>query len=377
MFNQQANSLTLICADSALQKSYATFADRLIDWQRQQGRHFLPWQNTHDVYAIWVSEIMLQQTQVSTVIPYYQRFMAVFPDVKTLADASLDTVLTLWSGLGYYSRGRNLHKTARIITEQYAGKFPQSAAALQQLPGIGRSTAAAIAAFAFGERCAILDGNVRRILARYRGINGYPGKKAVEQRLWQWAEKLLPIEKDHKTIATYTQALMDLGALICKRARPDCQQCPLKADCVAYQYDLTTALPTPKSTKALPVREIVHLVLINQGKILLEKRPTTGIWGGLWCFPELSADQNSQAYCEEMLQLKVHKFENIADLQHSFTHFKLIIHPRLGYIDTDQAVIQNKNWLWLMVEEAIQRAIPSPVRKLLKKVQPLSKTLCV
>lgn len=262
-----------------------SFAGRLIRWQLECGRHSLPWQGTRDPYAIWVSEVMLQQTQVSSVIPYYQRFMASFPDVASLAGVPVGDVLTLWSGLGYYSRARNLHRAACVIMEQYSGVFPQDAATLQRLPGIGRSTAAAIAAFAFGERGTILDGNVKRILARYFGISGYPGEKSVEERLWQLAESLLPAEEsNHQIVVSYTQALMDLGALVCARSRPRCQYCPLQADCIACQNDLTADLPVPKPRKTLPVRETVHLILLDQERILLKKRPASGIWGGIVVF---------------------------------------------------------------------------------------------
>lgn len=347
------------------------FASRLIKWQFENGRHSLPWQGTRDPYAIWVSEVMLQQTQVTTVISYYERFMVAFPDVASLAVVPVEDVLTLWSGLGYYSRGRNLHHAARIIMEQHDGIFPQDAATLQQLPGVGRSTAAAIAVFAFGERCTILDGNVKRILARYFGVKGYPGEKAIEERLWQLAESLLPAEdNDHQTIASYIQALMDLGALVCVRSRPRCQCCPLQTGCIAYQYNLTADLPVPKPRKALPVRETIHLILIDdQERVLLEKRPAPGIWGGLWCFPEAPVDQDSADYCERNLHMQAIKITELPRLQHTFTHFKLNIQPQLLQPAIHQAVCvgmhEENNCIWLTIDEALQRAIPVPVRKLL------------
>lgn len=320
---------------------------------------------------------MLQQTQVTTVISYYERFMTVFPDVESLAAVPVEDVLTLWSGLGYYSRGRNLHRTACIIMEQHGGIFPRDAATLQQLPGIGRSTAAAIAAFAFGERCTILDGNVKRILARYFGVKEYPGKKTVEGQLWQLAESLLPAGKDHyhPIIASYIQALMDLGALICIRGRPRCQYCPLQADCVAYQHNLTTDLPVPRPRKVLPVRETVHLILIDDRKqILLEKRPASGIWGGLWCFPEMPVDQDSTDYCEKKLHVRATKFTELPRVQHTFTHFKLSIQPQLlqSTIHHQSActeMSEKNNYIWLTIEQALQRAIPAPVRTLLLKIR--------
>jgi len=318
---------------------------------------------------------MLQQTQVSSVIPYYQRFMASFPDVASLAGVPVGDVLTLWSGLGYYSRARNLHRAACVIMEQYSGVFPQDAATLQRLPGIGRSTAAAIAAFAFGERGTILDGNVKRILARYFGISGYPGEKSVEERLWQLAESLLPAEEsNHQIVVSYTQALMDLGALVCARSRPRCQYCPLQADCIACQNDLTADLPVPKPRKTLPVRETVHLILLDQERILLKKRPASGIWGGLWCFPEMSVDQDSIDYCEKNLHVRVTKLARLPHLQHTFTHFKLIIQPHLLQSIMHQPVCEEKceenSYLWLTIEQAMQQAIPVPVRKLLSMAYP-------
>ncbi|MXS79476.1 A/G-specific DNA-adenine glycosylase [Nitrosomonas eutropha] len=351
------------------------FAGRLIRWQLVYGRHSLPWQGISDPYAIWISEIMLQQTQVSTVIPYYERFMTVFPNIAPLASAPVEEVLTLWSGLGYYSRGRNLHRTARMIMEQYGGAFPQDIATLQRLPGIGRSTAAAIAAFAFGKRCTILDGNVKRILIRYFGVNGHPGERMIEEQLWQLAEDLLPVEEDHKTIASYTQALMDLGALVCVRTQPRCEHCPLQADCYAYQNDLTAVLPVPKPRKTPPIKEIVHLILLNQGRILLKKRPASGIWGGLWCFPETSINEDSVDYCKKNLHLQVLKFAELPHLQHTFTHFKLIIQPQLlqsiMYLPEYEENSEENDFLWMTIEEALQRAIPVPVRKLLLMTQPL------
>lgn len=318
---------------------------------------------------------MLQQTQVSTVIPYYERFMAAFPNVASLASVSVEEVLTLWSGLGYYSRGRNLHRAACMLMEQYNGMFPRDVAALQQLPGIGRSTAAAIAAFAFGERCTILDGNVKRILARYFGVNRYPGEKITEERLWHLAEGLLPVGEDHETMTSYTQALMDLGALICVRTQPCCQYCPLQADCNAYQNDLTAILPVPRPRKILPVKEIVHLILLNQGQVLLKKRQASGIWGGLWCFPEITVDQDGIDYCKKNLYLRATKLTELPHLKHTFTHFKLIIRPQLLQSVMHQPVCEESSrkddCLWLTIEEALQQAIPAPVKKLLLMTQPV------
>ncbi len=251
------------------------FAKRLIAWHRRHGRHDLPWQRTRDPYRIWLSEIMLQQTQVDTVIPYYRRFLARFPDAGSLARASLEDVLRLWAGLGYYSRARNLHRTARAIRDEHGGTFPEQRIALQSLPGIGRSTAAAIAAFAFGAREAILDGNVKRVLARHFAVSGLPGNTALENTLWTLAASLVP----ERAVETYTQALMDLGATVCTRSLPGCEHCPLAWSCVAFARGRVAAYPTPRPRRTTPVRSVAMLLLLREGKILLEKRPPSGIWG--------------------------------------------------------------------------------------------------
>lgn len=308
-----------------------SFAANLIGWQRQHGRRNLPWQGTRDPYRIWLSEVMLQQTQVSAVIPYYQRFVARYPTIAALAAASEDEVLRLWSGLGYYARGRNLHKAAVEIAKN---GFPKTAETLAELPGVGRSTAAAIAVFAFGERAAILDGNVKRVLSRVYG--------AGEARLWKLAERLLP----RSGIETYTQGLMDLGATVCKRV-PDCTTCPVKAGCVARKSGRIAELPAPRAKKALPWRQTSWFVVIHQGKILLERRPSPGIWGGLWCFPE-----RRPAGC----RLK----RRLPPIEHGFTHFRLRIQPLLC------RGAPGKTGLWMDLDDAARAAIPTPVRTLLK-----------
>ncbi|MDT8363176.1 MAG: A/G-specific adenine glycosylase [Nitrosomonas sp.] len=351
-----------------------TFAEKLIRWQLVSGRHHLPWQGNNDAYSIWVAEIMLQQTQVTTAIPYYQRFMLVFPEIATLANATLENVLALWSGLGYYARGRNLHRAARLIMQVHDGIFPTSAAAIEQLPGIGRSTAAAIAAFAFGERCAILDGNVRRILVRYFGISGHPADKLVETRLWQLAETLLPINNHKKSMATYTQALMDLGALVCTRNQPACACCPLQVECIAFAHNQTDQLPTPKPRKTRPDKSITHLLLIKDNRILLGKRPPSGIWGGLWCFPEIPFDPGSNnAYSKDLADSADRRtlLPEFPCIAHTFTHLRLHIYPRLIYIGQDVAFEEKENQCWVTVSQALQLAIPVPIRKLLLMVSNL------
>lgn len=341
------------------------FSRTLIEWQKRHGRHSLPWQQTRDPYAVWLSEIMLQQTQVATVIPYYLRFLQRFPDIRSLAVASLDDVLALWSGLGYYSRGRNLHQAAQLIVKNHAGEFPRNIEMIQQLPGIGRSTAAAIAVFAYGERSAILDGNVKRVFARCFGIGGYPGEKKTETLLWQKATQLLPEENIKGQIETYTQALMDLGATVCTRTKPSCAACPLQQDCSAFKDNHVDILPARKPRKLLPKKETVLLMLMKQGEILLEKRPPTGIWGGLWCLPEMPVNENATVFCARHFGMKVKPLAEMPPLDHAFTHFRLRIYPQpLQVISQTPAARQNGE-MWIALVDALGAAIPTPVRKLL------------
>ena len=339
------------------------FSQRIIAWQRQHGRHDLPWQNTRDPYAIWVSEIMLQQTQVGAVIPYYQRFMARFPDVVSLAAASEDDVLQHWSGLGYYSRARNLHAAAVQVMAGHAGRFPQSPEQLAELPGIGRSTAAAIAAFAYGHRAAILDGNVKRVLARHFGIDGWPGLPAVEKQMWQLAEQLLPPGE----VESYTQGLMDLGATLCTRSRPTCHRCPLEADCVAHREGRVTELPTPKPRKALPERTVTLLLLRDGNDILLEKRPAKGIWGGLWSLPEMETSADPQQAVRQRYGLQTEMRPAMPILTHTFTHFRLHITPQPLQV-TQRMAHASPGIVWLDMEDALDAAVPTPVRTLLRQL---------
>lgn len=341
------------------------FATNLIRWQHLHGRHQLPWQNTQDPYAIWLSEIMLQQTQVATVVPYYLRFLQQFPDINSLALASLDAVLSLWSGLGYYARGRNLHRAAQIIVDQYNGIFPHDLKLIQQLPGVGRSTAAAIAVFAYGEEYAILDGNVKRVFARYFGINGYPGAKDTETLLWQKAEELIPRKDIVGKIQTYTQALMDLGATICTRSRPQCSVCPLRIDCIALRENRVDKLPTARPRKLLPQKETVMLMMLQQDWVLLQKRPLTGIWGGLWCLPEISLTEDTNSYCQQQFGLNVRVMAELPPLDHSFTHFKLRIYPRPLHIISPVIAHKNYGLTRFSFEDALGAAIPTAVRRLL------------
>ena len=315
------------------------FAEILIAWQRRHGRRGLPWQGTRDPYRIWLSEVMLQQTQVAAVIPYYERFLARYPTVQALAAASEEEVLQLWSGLGYYARGRNLHAAARTIA---AHGFPKTSLDIAALPGVGRSTAGAIAAFAFGERAAILDGNVRRVLARCFGVE-------AESALWETAERLLP----EREIGTYTQALMDLGATVCTRAAPRCDACPVAAPCVARRQGRINALPAPRRRKPLPQKEVTWLVLRHGRELLLEKRPAPGIWGGLWCFPEITGPQEG---------------EPLEALEHGFTHFRLRIQPLLREVGAKPSEAQAPGRKWMEQGAAATAAVPTPVRKLLTRL---------
>jgi len=331
------------------------FASTLIAWQRRHGRHDLPWQGTRDPYRIWLSEVMLQQTQVAAVIPYYERFLQRFPAVEALARASEDEVLRLWSGLGYYARGRNLHAAAKQIA---ARGFPATVAEIERLPGVGRSTAAAIAAFAFGERAAILDGNVKRVLARYFAIEGWKN----QDQLWERAERLLP-----KTdIETYTQALMDLGATVCTRSAPRCEECPVRVKCKARKSNRTAEIPAPRPRQSLPEKSVTWLLLLEGSEILLEKRPAPGLWGGLWSFPE-APPKDVDAYCGRTFGCELRSRRLLETLQHGFTHFRLRIEPLLCEVKR-KPILQTPGRRWTDLAEAGQAAVPTPVRKLLTLV---------
>jgi A/G-specific adenine glycosylase len=338
------------------------FSSQVIAWQKAFGRHDLPWQNTRDPYALWVSEIMLQQTQVATVIPYYARFMARFPSLSALAGAAEQDVLAVWSGLGYYARGRNLHRAAKAIREKHAGSFPNELPTVMDLPGIGRSTAAAICVFAFGQRHAILDGNVKRVLARYFGVHGYPGERHVEDQLWALSNSLLP----SLGIEAYTQGLMDLGASVCTRSRPACARCPLAGECVAKREQLADKLPAPKPRKERPHRRTKMLILWDGHEVLLERRPPAGIWGGLWCFPEGGQPiEECVAACAGRFAVECERILPLAFVEHGFTHFKLTIEPYLLRVSRKASGATEPGALWLPIQEASASALPAPVRELL------------
>jgi len=347
----------------------ASFADALIGWQKQHGRHQLPWQGTRDAYRIWLSEIMLQQTQVATVIPYYARFLDSFPDVAALAAAPTETVMAHWSGLGYYTRARNLHRCAQQVVSNHAGRFPSDPETLASLPGIGKSTAAAIAAFAYGARAAILDGNVKRVFCRVFGVEGFPGQAAVEKHLWQHAEAMLP----EREIEAYTQGLMDLGATLCTRTRPACDRCPMQSRCIAHASGRTSELPARKPKKAIPEKSTVMLVVVHEGEILMEQRPPEGIWGGLLSLPELNrlSSENSDVDLDEQLALALSSFGDIDEIMmlssfvHGFTHYRLSVMPVHVTLRQRHVMAAQSNYQWRALAQISEAALPSPVRKLL------------
>jgi A/G-specific adenine glycosylase len=337
------------------------FSTALIHWQSQHGRHDLPWQNTRDAYRIWLAEIMLQQTQVSTVIPYYARFLDRFPTIYALAQAPVDAVLERWAGLGYYARARNLHRCAQVIVADHGGEFPQEAQAIAQLPGIGRSTAAAISAFAFGQRAAILDGNVKRVLARCFAIEGFPGSAQTERQMWSLAESLLP----QRRIEAYTQGLMDLGSTLCTRSKPFCSACPMFEMCIARRDGRQAELPVAKPRKLLPERATTLMLLSDGQRVLLERRPPAGIWGGLLTLPEGGAIDPAEFARRHGCRLLGTRA--LPALRHSFTHFRLNIEPLLCRVEPSAALVSEAGWQWLEHEKIETAALPTPIRFLLRQ----------
>ncbi len=351
------------------------FSTRLLNWFDQYGRHDLPWQHPRTPYRVWISEIMLQQTQVATVIGYFDRFVKAFPGIAVLARAPLDDVLAHWAGLGYYSRARNLHLAAALCIDQHGGDLPRSIDDLCALPGIGRSTAAAILSQAHGERVPILDGNVKRVLSRHAGIEGYPGLPVVERQLWQEAEARLPASAQASRMPDYTQALMDLGASLCARSRPRCEACPLRVDCIAYRDDRVAELPTRKTARAVPEKSVQVLIATNPaGEVLLQRRAPVGIWGGLWSLPELSPMNAVDAPpaasgatpSNSVPGIAIEALRTLPIVQHRFTHFLLHIHPftAAAQTATDQ-VRDSEDMAWVAADQFDRYGMPAPIRKLL------------
>ncbi len=338
------------------------FADRLLAWFDRHGRKDLPWQRDPTPYRVWVSEVMLQQTQVATVIPYFQRFMEGFPDLAALAAAPLEQVLAHWAGLGYYSRARNLHRAAQRVVAQHGGEFPAALEEATALPGIGRSTAGAILALARGERHPILDGNVKRVLTRYHAVAGWPGQPAVERELWQLAEEFTP----QRRIAAYTQAIMDLGATLCTRSRPRCGDCPQAAQCRAHTAGEATRYPTPRPRKAIPLRRTTMLLLLNPaGELLLQQRPPSGIWGGLWSLPECADSESAAEWCAAR-GLEVEQSEQWIPLRHTFSHFQLDITPLCLRVRSvpEGAIMEPDGAVWYKTHLCHQLGLPAPIKRL-------------
>ncbi|MDI9244445.1 A/G-specific adenine glycosylase [Marinobacter sp. CHS3-4] len=344
-------------------------ADRLLAWYDQNGRHDLPWHHDRNAYRVWVSEIMLQQTQVTTVIPYFQAFMERFPDVEALANAPVDDVLSHWSGLGYYARARNLHRAAKQVMEEHGGKFPADQAQLESLTGIGRSTAAAILAQAFQQKATILDGNVKRVLARYHAVPGWPGKTSVLNRLWECAEQHTPDQR----IRDYTQAIMDLGAMVCTRTKPDCPYCPLRADCEANANNEQHLYPGSKPKKTKPEKTTWMVILENKnGEILLERRPSSGIWGGLWSLPELDpayGPEELQDACEQAFGFDCGQPDLVEGFRHTFSHYHLHIQPARLNVANATRVADNGDQQWIHRDKALTLGLPAPIRTLLNRSQ--------
>jgi len=356
---------------SAKSKHARGFALTVQHWQQQHGRHHLPWQGTRDPYRIWLAEIMLQQTQVSAVIGYYQRFLTRFPDLATLAHATQDEVMPYWAGLGYYTRARNLHRCAQTIVRDWGGAFPPDAQNIMRLPGIGRSTAAAIAAFAYGERSPILDGNVRRVLCRYFGIDGVIDHPKTQRLLWQTAERVLHTAPTDLDMVAYTQGLMDLGATVCTRTSAACAVCPLTTDCIACKTGAQASLPRPKQKRTTPERNCVMLILRCGDCVLLQQRPSPGVWGGLWSLPQYE-DKIAMARDWRKRGVNTSGAYRLAALRHVFTHFKLHIQPWLLDVATDQPTptLQAAE-RWQPFNTLADAALPAPVRKLLEGVATL------
>ena len=348
------------------------FPRDLLAWFDIQGRRDLPWQQKPTPYRVWVSEIMLQQTQVATVIPYYQRFMEAFPSVAKLAEAPVDDVLHHWSGLGYYARARNLHRTARLVRDRHEGRFPESFDDLLALPGIGRSTAGAVLALSGGQRYPILDGNVKRVLCRYFALEGWPGRAQVAARLWEIADTLTPESR----VQDYTQAIMDLGATVCRRTRPACEYCPIASRCRARETETQVLYPTARPKRERPVRSATMVLALNgDGHVLLQRRDHDGLWGGLWSLPEVPQGADTASWCRERLGCPVTDETIWPRVTHGFTHFELEITPHVIQIDREVPVIMDgDNWLWYNPESPARIGLAAVVSRLIASLPETAET---
>ncbi len=341
-----------------------SFHRKLLAWFDRHGRHDLPWQKKQTPYAVWVSEVMLQQTQVATVIPYYHRFMKRFPSIKSLSEASIDEVLQHWSGLGYYARGRNLHRCALILREQYHGRFPNTVAEVSQLPGIGRSTAGAILSLSRDVPAAILDGNVKRVLTRFFALEGLPNSTAFIKQLWTLAEELTP----QRRCRDYNQAMMDLGALVCTRVRPMCSSCPLQKDCLAYQLGVPHRFPQKKQARQRSQKRVCMLLLESQaGEILLQKRPAVGVWGGLWSFPECVDLSAAKRLCKQQYACTLLSCKKMPEFKHVFSHFDLLITPINMMVQRSSAIMDSDSQFWYKRGDALPGGVSAVVSRLISQ----------
>jgi A/G-specific adenine glycosylase len=346
------------------------FARRLLAWFDLHGRKDLPWQQPRDPYRVWISEIMLQQTQVATVIPYFNRFMGRFPSLEALAEASIDEVLHHWSGLGYYARARNLHRCAQSLQQEHRGCFPEGQSELEALPGIGRSTAGAIRSLGHGRPAAILDGNVKRVLARCFAIEGWPGRTAVMKRLWSFSEALTPGQR----CADYNQAMMDLGALVCSRTLPACSTCPLAAGCQAYAQGNPNAYPGRKPKKRAPVKSTRMVILSDrQGRVLLQRRPPSGVWGGLWSLPECPPETAVEQWCRDQIGCEIGSQQPLPVRRHTFSHFHLDIEPiRAPIKNPSRRVMDGDEWVWYNLKRPDNRGLAAPIERILRELAAVS-----
>ncbi|MDT8427896.1 MAG: A/G-specific adenine glycosylase [Pseudomonadales bacterium] len=346
--------------------THADFATTVLRWFHRHGRHHLPWQQNPTPYQVWVSEIMLQQTQVATVIPYFERFMARFPTIDTLAQAAVDEVLHLWTGLGYYARARNLHQCAQILWQHHQGSFPTTVSALAELPGIGQSTAGAILSLGLKQHASILDGNVKRVLCRHFAISGWPERSEVKRRLWALAEELTP----NREFAAYNQAMMDLGATVCTRSKPACARCPVQDSCAARRQQRIADFPEKKPSRQIPVRTTLMLLCVDHSetpsRVLLEKRPSVGIWGGLWSLPECADTAAMEQFCQQFQGLEPARRQTWPPLRHTFSHFHLEIEPlEIPAMVSRCGIMDASRWLWYPVDNSLAVGLAAPVKNLL------------